>query len=166
MKRRKTRATRPSVPNAPALGLRARFVAMMGVLQCLVAAPTLRARRWPRRTMRLVHVFVVAMRLVVAMTAVQITGIPHVVADVAAIAQGSNHAEDCPNDEDGRECPPGCPSCHCTHAMNALPSVAPPTLLDLLAPIEVAIALYDPAEPSGPDPAALYRPPRPGRVSS
>lgn len=119
-----------------------------------------RARRWPSRVGRLVRILLVAVRMIVAVTAVQITGIPHVVADAVAAVQGDDRHEECPNDEDGRECPPGCPSCHCAHPMNALPAVPPPMELDFLIPIEVAIAPYEAQAPPGPDLASLYRPPR------
>src|SRR4051812_29044155 len=28
---------------------------------------------------------------------------------------------DCPDQDDGRDCPPGCPSCHCAHGSVAVP---------------------------------------------
>lgn len=106
------------------------------------------------------RLLVITVRMIVAVTAVQITGIPHVVRDVIAAVQGDDAHEQCPNDEDGRECPPGCPSCHCAHPMNALPSVPPPMLLDGFVPIEVAVTSYKAQVPAGPEPASLYRPPR------
>lgn len=118
--------------------------------------------RWSSRTARLFQIFVVVIRFVVATTAIQITGIPHVAADVISTIQGEDdsHREECPNDDGGRECPPGCPSCHCAHVMNALPFVAPPTELHLLPPMDIVIVPYIKLEPPGPEPAALYRPPR------
>lgn len=98
--------------------------------------------------------------MLVAVTAVQITGLPHVLKDVVAAVQGDVTHEQCPNDEDGRECPPGCPSCHCAHPMNALPSLGPSFVLDPLTPIEIATAPYEAQSPPGPEPGALYRPPR------
>jgi len=112
----------------------------------------------------MLQLVVVAMRLIVGLTAVQITGVPHAVADVVAVIQGADEHEseheDCPNDDDGRECPPGCPSCHCAHAMSALPSLGPALVPDPLVAIEVAIAPYEARWRPGPEPAALYRPPR------
>jgi len=140
----------------PALGVRVQFLAMTGVLRSLLATAssvplktndrrglprTNRARRWSFRMLRAVNVLVIVMRFVVAMTAVQITGIPHVLADVvAAVQSDENHEHDhenCPNDDDGRQCPPGCPSCHCTHAMSPLPAV--PLDLVLGPPVPIAI---------------------------
>lgn len=120
------------------------------------------ASRWSFRTLRLFRCFVIALRLVVGVTAVQITGIPHVVADVVAMIQGDGECshDDCPNDNGGRECPPGCPSCHCTHVMSVLPILGRPLELDLLTPFEIAMAPYEAQGPPGPDLAALYRPPR------
>ncbi len=181
--RRKTSATRPRVPPTLAQGKLARIVALTALLRGIFSAP----KRFPAsippttrivlnandrrsslrtgRPWRFVQVLVVAMRLIVGLTAVQITGVPHVVADVVTAIQGHedrNH-DDCPNDDGGRECPPGCPSCHCAHVMNALPAMAPPTVLDPLIPIDVALAPYVALEPPGPEPAALYRPPRTAR---
>lgn len=106
------------------------------------------------------RILLLAVRMIVAVTAVQITGIPHVVADVVAVVQADDKHEDCPNEDDGRECPPGCPNCHCTHPMSALPPAPPPMVLDLLIPSEIAVAPYESLGPPGPEPSALYRPPR------
>jgi len=132
----------------------------MGLLRGFFGAPSRTGRTW--RFVKILQVLVVTMRLIVGLTAVQITGVPHVIADVVTAIQGHEDRshDDCPNDDGGRECPPGCPSCHCTHVMNALPSLAPPTVHDPLIPINVAIALYMALEPPGPELAALYRPPR------
>ncbi len=187
----KTNAMSRRMPTGHGIGFRARFAAMVGVLRCLVAPPraafstshfVLNANGYhrPRKTrrirqrslfvMRLVHRVVVVLRLIVAMTAVQITGIPHVAADMIVAMQSDDHEdhshENCPNDDDGRQCPPGCPSCHCTHAMSALPVAAPPTVLDRLIPMEMAIAPYKAQGPPNPDPITLYRPPRMIRASS
>lgn len=111
------------------------------------------------------RILVIALRMVVAVTAVQISGVSHAVADVIVAVQGGDEYEhNCPNDEDGRQCPPGCPSCHCTHAMNALPSLGPSFVLEPLTPIEIPIAPYEAQTPPGPEPGALYRPPRSPRA--
>ena len=180
--RLKNTAVLPSQPDRSRLGVRARLVAMAGVLRCLFAAPpvlpasprillspnnrrtvnkSLYARRSSFQGARLLRILVIALRMVVSVTAVQISGVSHAVADVIVAVQGGDEYEhNCPNDNDGRECPPGCPSCHCTHAMNALPSVGPSFVLDALIPIEIAIAPYEAQSPPGPEPGALYRPPR------
>lgn len=107
------------------------------------------------------RLLLVVVRVIVAVTAAHITGIPHVVRDVVAAVHGDNVThEQCPNEEDGRECPPGCPSCHCAHPMNALPSASPPMVLEFLIPIEVAMAPYGAQAPPGAEPTSLYRPPR------
>lgn len=194
--RAKTNLMPPRMPTGPKFWAHAQFSAMMGALRCLVAPPRLvastahlhlpdfvlnandyrrshqgsRVVRRPMLTMRLVHMVVIVLRLVVTMTAVQITGIPHVAVDVIAAMQNDERQEhsheNCPNDDDGRECPPGCPSCHCTHAMSALPVAAPSTVLDWLIPIEMTIAPYEAQGPPNPDPLTLYRPPRTLRASS
>lgn len=184
MVRPSTNVMPPRMPTGPEFGARAQLAAMMSALRCLVAPPDFvlnansyhrprkasRVRRRSMLTMRLVHMVVIVLRLVVTMTAVQITGIPHVAVDVIAAMQSDEHQEhtdeNCPNDNDGRECPPGCPSCHCTHAMSALPVAAPSTVLDWLIPIEMATAPYEAQGPPNPDPLTLYRPPRMPRASS
>lgn len=162
---------RRPAPDVAAHGARAWLVEITTLLiGCIFLVPSFfrsserttskRAHRWPSRAGRLVRILLVAVRMIVAVTAVQITGIPHVVADAVAVVQADDRHEDCPNEDDGRECPPGCPNCHCTHPMSALPFVAPPMVLDPLIPIEVAIAPYEALAPPGPEPAGLYRPPR------
>ena len=171
------------VRRRPELGVRAQIVMMAAVVRSLFVRPssapapnllntndhrkpsrTNGVRRWSFRMLRAVNVLVIVMRFVVAMTAVQITGIPHVMADVvAAVQSDEDHEtghENCPNDDDGRQCPPGCPSCHCTHAMSALPAVPVAMVLEPLVPIEIAVAPYEAQGPPNPEPMTPYRPPR------
>ena len=111
------------------------------------------------------QLFLVVVRLLVAITAMQMTGIPHVVADVVMAVHsnsGSQHQtdDDCPDERDGRECPPGCPNCHCAHPLNALPLLPASFLLDPPNFEVIAIAPYDAHAPPKPDLGAVYRPPR------
>ena len=110
------------------------------------------------------RILLVAVRLFVALTAFQMTGLPHFAVDAVAAIQGTDETghrdDDCPNDKDGRECPPGCPDCHCAHPMGALPLLPSPFLLELPSGAEIALAPYEATAPPRPDPAAVYRPPR------
>ena len=113
------------------------------------------------------QLFLVVVRVLVALTAVQMTGFPHAVADVVIALQsdgGHHEDEDCPYDKDGRECPPGCPSCHCVHLMGALPPLAPPVLIELPTVTELGLVPYEAQAPPGLALPALYRPPRPTRA--
>lgn len=113
------------------------------------------------------QLFLVVVRLLMVVTAFQMTGTPHVVADVIIALHsdgGDEHeTDDCPNDRDGRECPPGCPDCHCAHPMRALPLLPSPFLLELPSFDEIAFAPYDAQAPPRPDLGGVYRPPRTGR---
>jgi len=109
----------------------------------------------------------VAVRLLVALTAFQMTGLPHFAVDAvtavstaqAEVAPG-HHDDNCPNDKQHRECPPGCPDCHCTHSMGALPLLPSPFLLELPSSTEIALVPYEATAPPRPEPAGVYRPPR------
>jgi hypothetical protein len=51
--------------------------------------------------------------------ALHVSGAGHALADVIACAQHEHHEEpDC--SDDGKDCPPGCPDCHCTHGVSFL----------------------------------------------
>lgn len=106
------------------------------------------------------RLLLVAMRLVVAVTAVQITGIPHIVTDAVTAVHGDDPHEDCPYDEDERECPPGCPSCHCAHPMSALPLLVPTMMPGPRNAIDVGAPPHEAHAPPQRDPASVYRPPR------
>ncbi|TKD10331.1 hypothetical protein [Polyangium fumosum] len=114
------------------------------------------------------RILLVAVRLFVALTAFQMTGLPHFAVDaVAAIQDGDtpvHRDDDCPNEKDGRECPPGCPDCHCAHLMGALPPLVSPYLLELPSGADLMLAPYEATAPPRPDPSAIYRPPRPIRA--
>jgi len=101
------------------------------------------------------------MSLLVVVSAAQMSGIAHVIVDlVAAVSEGASD-HDCPNDAEGRECPPGCTSCHCVHGVGALPAVASAALLaGALKNVDATIAPYEADAPPLPDLPSVYRPPR------
>jgi hypothetical protein len=78
--------------------------------------------------------------------------------DIACNAAGC--CSDCPLEKDGKECPPGCPSCHCSPARVGLPPLAEILVGTLNLAFEAAAIPYEAAGPRAPPPSAVYRPPR------
>lgn len=108
--------------------------------------------------------FFVALRLLVLLFSAELSGATHTVLDVFA-EDGSHESDDC--EEDGHECPPGCPGCHCWHAGTPTP---PPAISwqSTLIVSQVAKAGFTPSAevpPQGADPDSVYRPPRAHAVS-
>ena len=68
---------------------------------------------------------------------------------------------DCPDENQGRECPPGCPSCHCAHGCLALPKVADERVVIRRDDRRAAMRRPDEAgAPRAPIVRGVYRPPR------
>lgn len=64
------------------------------------------------------------MRVVALVLAAKLSGGMHAALDVIVATGAVAHPQDdC--ERDGHECPPGCPSCHCTHAPAACSAPAP-----------------------------------------
>jgi hypothetical protein len=69
---------------------------------------------------------------------------------------------DCPLEQQGKHCPPGCASCHCNHGSLVLPGLAevaslephPETAVEQPLPFEASV-------PRAPPTRGIYRPPRP-----
>ncbi len=104
------------------------------------------------------------LRVLVALLALQLSGLPHAIDDLAdaVVAQAgiSHHAGCNEGDTNDADCPPGCPSCHCVH-----PNVLPPAhTADLfgwhVAGAELAELLYDQNQPPQPLLPHVFRPPR------
>lgn len=117
------------------------------------AAPRLRRR---------VPLLVLFLRLLATIVAVQVSGTGHLLLDVAPLVLdvGFEH-EDCSEEGSEDSCPPGCPNCHCSHPIGALPvksvrleDVQPPAL----ARTWTRPALPD--VPAGPDLGCIDRPPK------
>ena len=111
------------------------------------------------------RLLVLALRVLVAMVSLQVSGVP-----AAAVEMGFRMDEsvddccnDCPMEKDGKECPPGCPNCHCTHGSVALPTVTeksgPPTTASVDSDAEEP-APYEASVPRAPPLPGVYRPPR------
>jgi hypothetical protein len=111
-----------------------------------------------------VHIATGALRLaqVIALLAcVQISGVTNVVSDLlVAVGLVAAHAEECADDAQDAECPPGCPLCHCFHCgMSSLPAFAGDLLLEPKSQ-ERGPSPATVTAPNGPDLPSVYRPPR------
>jgi len=107
-------------------------------------------------------VVVALLRLLLVILAVQASGVPHVLADAFVDHEEAADAGDgdqCPDDENGMPCPPGCPTCHCGSTQAP---VVPPATAVMAAPLasisSTARAVDD--CPASPPSQSLYRPPR------
>jgi len=103
-----------------------------------------------------------AFRTLALCLALQLSGAVHFAVDLWQSGEAAaDHCDDCPDDEEGRECPPGCPSCHCTNVSPVLPSPSGPPALAVVLPLfEVAWGPHESGTPPSPSPRSLYRPPR------
>lgn len=106
--------------------------------------------------------FLLVARLAVAIGCFQLSGYGHMVADLlVSIGVVAEHTDDCSDEGGDRECPPGCPTCHCAHCVApALPAAA---TSDTLAPavVSAASSLDDThRSPTSPELPHVYRPPR------
>jgi hypothetical protein len=103
-----------------------------------------------------------ALRMLILMLAVQLSGAAAVVVEAGLGAlDRAECCDDCPIEKSGKECPPGCPSCHCAHGQVASLPASSPVLEMLLSSEDAATA--EPLEASAPHAPflpSLYRPPR------
>lgn len=102
----------------------------------------------------------VLLRLLTVLIACELSGVVHVALDVAAACGQAEHGEnDC--DEEGHECPPGCPGCHCPNRAVAWHAPAFALQRARTLPRPVAEFVWQPAlPPREVDSAGLYRPPK------
>lgn len=118
-------------------------------------------RRTTRRPLAL-EVLAFGLRMLILMLAVQLSGTAAVA--VEASFGSSDRADccaDCPLESNGKECPPGCPNCHCVHGQIASLPASSPVLEMLLSSSDAATV--EPPEASAPHAPflpSLYRPPR------
>lgn len=112
---------------------------------------------------RALRVLAFALRVVVGVIALQLTGLSIVASEVAPrfayAADGC--CSDCPLEQSGKECPPDCPVCHCDHGTIALPSAfgsgaESQVILERIA----TAAPYEASVSSAPLLPSVYRPPR------
>ena len=121
-----------------------------------------------RRTLRpsaALRVLVYGLQLLVLLVSVQLSGsLTFAVEAGFSAAERADCCADCPLESSGKECPPGCPNCHCLHGQTASLPASSPVLELLLSASDAATA--EPPEASAPHAPflpSLYRPPRAGR---
>jgi hypothetical protein len=105
---------------------------------------------------------VVSLRALVILMALQVSGVAAVAEQFAgSVETTAGCCTDCPMEQDGRECPPGCPNCHCSHGSVALPSVGKAQLTHAVdLPCRVAVTPHEATAPRAPRLRGVYRPPR------
>ena len=102
-----------------------------------------------------------AARALVVLLAMQLSGMNHSLIDAARTFAGcgADHG-DCSSDESGRDCPPGCPTCHHPHGgVGALPAEQEFTI-ESVAPEAISFAPAEADAPPNPDLPAVFRPPK------
>ena len=124
---------------------------------------TLRAEARVRRSTLLWPLWYKTLRILAAVLLLQLSGIAHAAVDTwDSLAHKSQQCSDgCENDDSGRECPPGCPKCHCSHVSPAVLQeragevIALPTCdgTSTLVPHEASA-------PSSGQPLFVFRPPK------
>jgi hypothetical protein len=103
------------------------------------------------------------LRVLTLILAAQFSGIVHTTFDVAASLGVTEHPDDgCDGDTQDHECPPGCPSCHCSHGALAW---SPPRgeLRQVMVYPPLKAAHFIPYEGIPPRGAAITPPDRPPR---
>jgi hypothetical protein len=104
------------------------------------------------------------LHVVMLVLAAEVSGTLHAALDIAVEAGVVDHPDDdC--ERDGHECPPGCLSCHCTHAASAMAGPACDWVDAQLTPRTYSEkpSTFDGRVPSGPERGRIDRPPRPLR---
>ena len=102
------------------------------------------------------------LRVVVLVLSLHISGLATAAFESGLVARvEAGCCTDCPAESSGKECPPGCPNCHCVHGQVAsLPASL--AVLETLLPSSDAQST-EPLEASAPHAPflpSLYRPPR------
>lgn len=103
-----------------------------------------------------------ALRALVLLLSIHVSGIAGAALELTASADESGDCcSECPLEKTGKECPPSCPACHCSHGGVALPPAAVARPVDAFDPdVSVADARPDDVEPRAPQMPGVYRPPR------
>ena len=116
------------------------------------------------RSRRLARLLAMLGHLLLVVVTLQFAGITHGIVDVVqATAPAFVHDDGsgCPYEEQGQDCPPGCPKCHCVHATHAVaPAVAGYVVQSAVAMGDELCGHDALAPPSGAK-SRLDRPPRP-----
>ena len=118
-------------------------------------------RHTPHRALAL-EALACGLRMLILLLAVQLSGTAALAVQAGfAVLDQADCCDDCPLESNGKECPPGCPNCHCVHGQIASLPASSPVLELLLSSRDAATA--EPLEASAPHAPflpSLYRPPR------
>jgi hypothetical protein len=109
--------------------------------------------------------FHAAVGVLVVLIAFQLSGLGAMAEHLGRSAEGTvGCCSDCPMEQDGRDCPPGCPNCHCSHGSVGLPSA--PEDAERMTALEARIEVppYEATVPRAPPGPGIYRPPRSGSL--
>jgi len=113
------------------------------------------------RRPRALEVLVRGLRLLILLLAVQLSGTATAVVEFGFGTVQVDCCQECPLESNGKECPPGCPNCHCLHGQIASLPVSSPVLELLLRSSDAATAVpLEASAPHAPFLPSLYRPPR------
>ncbi|MET0790141.1 MAG: hypothetical protein ABW061_01350 [Polyangiaceae bacterium] len=118
-------------------------------------------RRTPHRALAL-SVLACGLRMLILLLAVQLSGTAAAAVELGfATLERADCCDDCPLESKGKECPPGCPNCHCAHGQVAsLPAATPGLELLLSSSNAATVAPLEASAPHAPFLPSLYRPPR------
>ena len=97
------------------------------------------------------------------MLLLQLSGIAHAAIDAwDSLANKSQQCSDgCENDDSGRECPPGCPKCHCSHVSPAVLQERAGEVVALPTCDGTATLVpHEASAPSSGQPLFVFRPPK------
>lgn len=123
----------------------------------------LRAKAGIRRNTRVWLPWYNAFRILGVVLLLQVSGMAHAVVDTwDALANHSQPCSDgCENDNSGRECPPGCPKCHCSHVSPAVLQARSGEIVALLTSDGAATLVpHEASAPSTGQPLFVFRPPK------
>ena len=112
------------------------------------------------RWMRVVRLVV---RVLTVFVCLELSGTLALASEIGAVPDtaADDCCNDCPLEKDGKECPPLCPVCHCSHAMLAVPSALATGIQSDLPPATALVfARQRSVAPPTPSLNGLYRPPR------
>jgi hypothetical protein len=107
------------------------------------------------------------LRVLALIVGLQVTGAGDAAVHAVSLVlpAASAHEDECPLEGPCRDCPPGCPNCHCTNALTSvIPQVGVPSVV-LPAAVSASKERLAEREPLVPDRSSLFRPPRPADVT-
>lgn len=126
-----------------------------------------RSAAWRRSTpcARIARVWLLVLRALLLSLAFELSGFASAIVEMNEAS--ADCCSDCPLEAGGKECPPGCPYCHCAHGGVALPPAGLTAVDGALDRTANVVALpKDAVLPRPPTLPGVYRPPRPSSAIS